>query len=102
MLRINMGGTFSNLQVVNSPGRAVAIGGSSLTVSNVHVNNGACAFTQCPLERAFIIFVRFCSAAGSASNSKSSGKPAGANTDGFDVSANNVIIKNSQVENQGI
>ena len=40
MLRINMGGTFSNLQLVNSPGRAIAIGGSSLTVTNVHVNNG--------------------------------------------------------------
>lgn len=40
MLRINMGGTFSNLQLVNSPGRGVAIGGSSLTVSGVTVNNG--------------------------------------------------------------
>jgi len=78
MLRINMGGTFSNLQLVNSPGRGVAIGGSSLTVSGVTVNN----------------------AAGSAANSKSGGKPAGANTDGFDVSANNVRIQNSVVENQ--
>ncbi|KAJ7688366.1 glycoside hydrolase [Mycena rosella] len=59
MLRINMGGTFENLQVVNSPGRAVAIGGSSLTVSAVTVNN----------------------AAGAAANSRSAGKPAGANTD---------------------
>lgn len=40
LLRINMGGTFSDVQVVNSPGRAVAIGGSSLTVSGVIVNNG--------------------------------------------------------------
>ncbi|KAJ7773418.1 glycoside hydrolase [Mycena metata] len=78
MLRINMGGTFENLQLVNSPGRAVAIGGSSLTVSAVTVNN----------------------AAGAAANSRSAGKPAGANTDGFDVSANNVIIKNSVVTNQ--
>jgi galacturan 1,4-alpha-galacturonidase len=61
MLRINMGGTFENVQVnifeadlivsrpntvqlVNSPGRAVAIGGSSLTVSGVTVNNGSCNF----------------------------------------------------------
>lgn len=40
MLRINMGGTFSNIQLVNSPGRAVAIGGSSLVVDSVTVNNG--------------------------------------------------------------
>ncbi|KAJ7229009.1 pectin lyase fold/virulence factor [Mycena pura] len=78
MLRINMGGTFENVQLVNSPGRAVAIGGSSLTVSGVTVNN----------------------AAGAAANSKSAGKPAGANTDGFDVSANNVHIQNSIVTNQ--
>ncbi|KAJ7122813.1 pectin lyase fold/virulence factor [Mycena epipterygia] len=78
MLRINMGGTFENLQLVNSPGRAVAIGGSSLTVSGVTVNN----------------------AAGAAANSRSAGKPAGANTDGFDVSANNVVIQNSVVTNQ--
>jgi len=78
MLRINMGGTFENLQLVNSPGRAVAIGGSSLTVSGVTVNN----------------------AAGAAANSRSAGKPAGANTDGFDVSANNVRIQNSVVTNQ--
>ncbi|KAF7330750.1 hypothetical protein MVEN_02413700 [Mycena venus] len=79
MLRINMGGTFENVQLVNSPGRAVAIGGSSLTVSGVTVNN----------------------AAGAAANSRSAGKPAGANTDGFDVSANNVRIQNSVVTNQG-
>ncbi|KAJ6498926.1 glycoside hydrolase [Mycena sanguinolenta] len=78
MLRINMGGTFENVQLVNSPGRAVAIGGSSLTVSGVTVNN----------------------AAGAAANSRSAGKPAGANTDGFDVSANNVRIQNSVVTNQ--
>ncbi|KAJ7873349.1 pectin lyase fold/virulence factor [Mycena olivaceomarginata] len=78
MLRINMGGTFENVQLVNSPGRAVAIGGSSLTVSGVTVNN----------------------AAGAAANSRSAGKPAGANTDGFDVSANNVRIQNSVGESQ--
>jgi len=78
LLRINMGGTFSNVQVVNSPGRAVAIGGSSLTVSSVTVNN----------------------AAGTAANSASGGKPAGANTDGFDVSANDVTITGCTVNNQ--
>ncbi|KAJ7171263.1 glycoside hydrolase [Mycena filopes] len=78
MLRINMGGTFSNLQLVNSPARAVAIGGSSLTVSGITVNN----------------------AAGNAANSRSGGLAAGHNTDGFDVSANNVRIQNSIVTNQ--
>ncbi|KAJ4471576.1 glycoside hydrolase [Lentinula aciculospora] len=78
LLRINMGGTFSDVQVVNSPGRAVAIGGSSLTVSGVTVNN----------------------AAGTAPNSLSGGDPAGANTDGFDVSANDVTITGCTVNNQ--
>ncbi|KAJ4471595.1 pectin lyase fold/virulence factor [Lentinula aciculospora] len=78
LLRINMGGTFSDVQVVNSPGRAVAIGGSSLTVSGVTVNN----------------------AAGTAPNSLSGGDPAGANTDGFDVSANDVTITGCTINNQ--
>ncbi|KAK7458792.1 hypothetical protein VKT23_009798 [Stygiomarasmius scandens] len=78
MLRINMGGHFSNIQLVNSPGRGVAIGGNNLVVDSVHVNN----------------------AAGSSANSRSGGKPAGANTDGFDVSANSVTIQNSIVQNQ--
>ncbi|KIK61105.1 glycoside hydrolase family 28 protein [Collybiopsis luxurians FD-317 M1] len=78
LLRINMGGTFSNVQVVNSPGRAVAIGGSSLTVSGVIVNN----------------------AAGTAPNSLSGDDPAGANTDGFDVSADDVTITGCTVNNQ--
>jgi len=78
MLRINMGGLFENLQIVNSPARSVAVGGSSLTVSGLTINN----------------------AAGNAANSRSGGLPAGHNTDGFDVSANNVRIQNSVVSNQ--
>ncbi|KAE9403322.1 pectin lyase-like protein [Gymnopus androsaceus JB14] len=79
LLRINMGGTFSNVQVVNSPGRAVAIGGSSLTDTNPCTHHPA---------------------AGTAANSASGGKPAGANTDGFDVSANDVTITGCTVNNQ--
>ncbi|KAJ6526726.1 glycoside hydrolase family 28 protein [Mycena capillaripes] len=78
MLRINSGGSFTNLKLVNSPGRAIAIGGSSLTVSGITVDNSA----------------------GSAPNSKSGSDPAGANTDGFDVSANDVTIESSSVANQ--
>ncbi|KAJ7047728.1 glycoside hydrolase [Mycena alexandri] len=78
MLVLAMSGTFENIQVVNSPTRAVAIEGDGITVSSVTVNN----------------------AAGAAANSKSAGKPAGVNTDGFDVAANNVVIQNSVVTNQ--
>ncbi|KAF9075563.1 glycoside hydrolase [Rhodocollybia butyracea] len=78
LLTLNMGGTFSNVQIVNSPQRAVAINGNSLTVSGVIVNNGA----------------------GTAANSLSGGKPAGANTDGFDVAANDVTITGCTVTNQ--
>ncbi|KAF9070253.1 glycoside hydrolase [Rhodocollybia butyracea] len=78
LLTLNMGGTFSNVQVVNSPTRAVAVNGNSLTVSGVIVNN----------------------AAGTAPNSISNGAPAGANTDGFDVAANDVTITGCSVNNQ--
>ncbi|KAJ7912349.1 pectin lyase fold/virulence factor [Mycena leptocephala] len=80
MLRINMGGSFTNLKLVNSPGRAVAIGEVSCETSEL---------TNLDL-----------SAAGSAPNSKSGSNPAGANTDGFDVSANDVTIESSTVANQ--
>ncbi|KAF8180802.1 glycoside hydrolase [Mycena galopus ATCC 62051] len=59
MITLEMSGTFENVQVLNSPQRAVAINTNGLTVSGVTVNN----------------------AAGAASNSLSNGKPAGANTD---------------------
>ncbi|KAJ6516264.1 glycoside hydrolase [Mycena sanguinolenta] len=78
MLELAMSGTFENVQILNSPQRAVAIEGSSITVSGVNVNN----------------------AAGAAPNSRSNGQPAGANTDGFDVAADNVRIQNSVVTNQ--
>ncbi|KAF5343151.1 hypothetical protein D9758_015205 [Tetrapyrgos nigripes] len=79
LLRINHdGGTFSNVKVLNSPGRAVAIGGDGIVVSEITVDNSA----------------------GDAANSKSDGKPAGANTDGFDISANSVTVQNSVVMNQ--
>ncbi|KAJ7064073.1 glycoside hydrolase [Mycena amicta] len=78
LLRINMGGTFTNLKIINTPGRAVAIGGSSLTVSALNIDNSA----------------------GDAPNSKSGGIAAGHNTDGFDISANNVVVSGSTVKNQ--
>ncbi|KAK7446982.1 hypothetical protein VKT23_014194 [Stygiomarasmius scandens] len=79
LLRINHdGGSFSNVVVLNSPARAVAIGGDGVTVSKITVNNSA----------------------GDESNDASDGKPAGHNTDGFDISANNVVVEDSVVMNQ--
>jgi len=78
LLVLNMGGTFSDIVIFNSPQRAVAVNGNSLTVSGVMVDNGA----------------------GTAPNSISNGAPAGANTDGFDVAANDVTITGCVVDNQ--
>ncbi|KAJ7328088.1 pectin lyase fold/virulence factor [Mycena albidolilacea] len=90
MITLDMSGTFENVVILNSPQRAVAINTDGLTVSGVTVNN----------------------AAGAAANSRSAGKPAGANTDASpqeaDVAtltfqhsaANNIVIQNSVVTNQ--
>ncbi|EIM84346.1 uncharacterized protein STEHIDRAFT_159026 [Stereum hirsutum FP-91666 SS1] len=78
MIQLNMGGTFENVKIQNSPTRAVAVSGTGLTLTSITVDNSA----------------------GAAANSASGGKPAGANTDGFDVAANDVIIQDSTVINQ--
>lgn len=78
MIRINNSGSFSNLKIVNSPARTISVGGSSLTVSGLTIDNSA----------------------GDLPNSRSNGQPAGHNTDGFDVSATNVQIMNNSVKNQ--
>ncbi|KAF8191065.1 pectin lyase fold/virulence factor [Mycena galopus ATCC 62051] len=75
MITLEMSGTFENVQILNSPQRAVAVNTDGLTVSGVIVNN----------------------AAGAAPNSLSNGQPAGANTDGFDVAASNIIIQNNVI-----
>jgi galacturan 1,4-alpha-galacturonidase len=79
MMKIEISGTLENVEVVNSPGRAFSVGNpAALTITGVIVDNSQ----------------------GDAPNSKSGGDPAGANTDGFDVSANDLTIQNSQVHNQ--
>ncbi|THV03533.1 glycoside hydrolase [Dendrothele bispora CBS 962.96] len=79
LLRINHdGGSFSNVKVLNSPARAVAIGGDGITVSKITVDNSA----------------------GDQPNSMSDGEPAGHNTDGFDISADSVTVEDSVVMNQ--
>ncbi|KAJ7859834.1 pectin lyase fold/virulence factor [Mycena olivaceomarginata] len=90
MITLDMSGTFENVVILNSPQRAVAINTDGLTVSGVTVNN----------------------AAGAVANSRSAGKPAGANTDASPQeadaatltfrpsAANNIVIQNSVVTNQ--
>ncbi|THV03485.1 glycoside hydrolase [Dendrothele bispora CBS 962.96] len=79
MLRINHdGGSFSDVEVLNSPARAVAIGGDGIVVSKITVDDSA----------------------GDASNDDSDGEAAGHNTDGFDISADSVTVENSVVKNQ--
>jgi len=78
MIRINNSGKFSNLKIVNSPARTISVGGSSLTVSGINIDNSA----------------------GDQPNSRSNGVPAGHNTDGFDCSATNVIITGNTIHNQ--
>ncbi|KAF8310827.1 polygalacturonase [Clavulina sp. PMI_390] len=72
LLRINHSGTFKNVNILDAPMRGVAIGGASITVSNVNVDNSA----------------------GDAST-------LGANTDGFDVSSDGpVTIEDCSVHTQ--
>ncbi|CAE6436538.1 unnamed protein product [Rhizoctonia solani] len=79
MMKIKSSGTFTNLVVKNSPQQCFSIGNDdALTISKVTVDNSD----------------------GNNSNSKSDGKPAGHNTDGFDVSASEVTIEDSTVTNQ--
>ncbi|CAE6427581.1 unnamed protein product [Rhizoctonia solani] len=79
MMKIKSSGTFTNVVVKNSPQQCFSFGNSAaLTVSKVTVDNSA----------------------GDAANSKSGGKAAGHNTDGFDVSVSNLTIEDSTVHNQ--
>ncbi|KAB5591987.1 hypothetical protein CTheo_4573 [Ceratobasidium theobromae] len=79
MMKIKSSGTFSNLVVKNSPQQCFSFGNTAqLTVSKVTVDNSA----------------------GDNATSKSNGKAAGHNTDGFDVSVSNLTIENCTVHNQ--
>ncbi|KAF9479057.1 polygalacturonase [Pholiota conissans] len=79
MMKIKISGTFENVHVVNSPGRVYSVSNPApLTMTNLVVDNSQ----------------------GDAPNSKSGGAAAGHNTDGFDVSTNDLTIQNSQIHNQ--
>ncbi|PPQ90560.1 LOW QUALITY PROTEIN: hypothetical protein CVT25_015874 [Psilocybe cyanescens] len=74
MMKIKISGTFEKVKVVNSPGRVFSVSNpAALTMTDLTIDNSQ----------------------GDAPNSLSGGKAAGHNTDGFDVSSNNLIIQNS-------
>ncbi|KAJ6607980.1 pectin lyase fold/virulence factor [Mycena sp. CBHHK59/15] len=80
-IRVNNTGSFSNVRILNAPERSIAVKGSPVTI---------------------ITATRMYIALGDLPNSRSNGLPAGHNTDGFGISnANNVIVQNSSVHNQG-
>ncbi|KAH7311786.1 polygalacturonase [Rhizoctonia solani] len=79
VLILGISGLFDNVKVNNSPAQVFSLGNkAALTVSNVHIDNSA----------------------GNFPNNISDGKPAAHNTDGFDVSTNDVTIQDSTVINQ--
>ncbi|KAG2366110.1 glycoside hydrolase family 28 protein [Suillus spraguei] len=79
MMGIYISGTLNDVYVVNSPAHAFAIANPGpLTVSGVTVDDSQ----------------------GNYPNAQSDNKPAGHNTDGFDVGGSNLIIQNSTVLNQ--
>ncbi|CAE6384143.1 unnamed protein product [Rhizoctonia solani] len=79
MIKLNSSGTVKNVKVLNSPAQVFSMGNNAaLVVSNINIDNSA----------------------GNAANSLSGGKPAAHNTDGFDVSTNDVTIQDSTIVNQ--
>ncbi|EJF61789.1 endo-polygalacturonase PG1 [Dichomitus squalens] len=79
MMKIKISGTYSNVKVLNSPARVYSVSNpAALTMSSLTIDDSA----------------------GDAPNSKSDGKAAGHNTDGFDVSTTDLVIENSTIHNQ--
>ncbi|CCO28769.1 polygalacturonase [Rhizoctonia solani AG-1 IB] len=79
MMKIKMSGTYSNVKVLNSPAHVYSVSNpAKLVMSKLTIDNSA----------------------GDKANSKSGGKAAGHNTDGFDVSTTDLTIEDSTVYNQ--
>ncbi|KAI0342390.1 endo-polygalacturonase PG1 [Trametopsis cervina] len=79
MMKIKISGTFTNVKVLNSPARVFSVSNpAALTISKLTIDDSA----------------------GDAPNSKSDGKAAGHNTDGFDCSTTDLIIEDSTIHNQ--
>ncbi|KAK7026803.1 hypothetical protein VNI00_015461 [Paramarasmius palmivorus] len=72
-MKIEISGIYQEVVILNSPARAYSVDGSDpLLMTSLTVDNSA----------------------GDKANSNSDGKAAGHNTDGFDVSASNLVISN--------
>ncbi|CAE6441762.1 unnamed protein product [Rhizoctonia solani] len=79
MMKIKMSGTYSNVKVLNSPAHVYSISNpAALVMSKLTIDNSA----------------------GDKPNSKSGGKAAGHNSDGFDVSTTDLTIEDSTIYNQ--
>ncbi|CAE6457215.1 unnamed protein product [Rhizoctonia solani] len=79
MMKIKMSGSYSNVKVLNSPAHVYSVSNpAKLVMSKLTIDNSA----------------------GDNANSKSDGKAAGHNTDGFDVSTNDLTIEDSTIFNQ--
>ncbi|EIW78033.1 glycoside hydrolase family 28 protein [Coniophora puteana RWD-64-598 SS2] len=79
MMKIEMSGTVTNVKVINSPERCFSVDPpAALLMSGITVDNSQ----------------------GNQPNSQSDGKVAGHNTDGFDVSGDDITITKSTVINQ--
>ncbi|KAL1948382.1 hypothetical protein VTO73DRAFT_12457 [Trametes versicolor] len=79
MMKIKISGTYTNVKVLNSPARVYSVSNpAALTMSKLTIDDSA----------------------GDAPNSKSDGKAAGHNTDGFDVSTTDLTIEDSTIHNQ--
>ncbi|RPD61569.1 endo-polygalacturonase PG1 [Lentinus tigrinus ALCF2SS1-7] len=79
MMKIKISGTYTNVKVLNSPARVYSVSNpDTLVMSKLTIDDSA----------------------GDAPNSKSDGKAAGHNTDGFDCSTTDLTIEDSTIHNQ--
>ncbi|KDN35562.1 hypothetical protein RSAG8_11477, partial [Rhizoctonia solani AG-8 WAC10335] len=79
MMKIKMSGTYSNVKVLNSPAHTYSVSNpAKLVMSKLVIDDSA----------------------GDQPNSKSGGKAAGHNTDGFDASTKDLTIEDSKIYNQ--
>ncbi|KAI0318680.1 endo-polygalacturonase PG1 [Amylostereum chailletii] len=79
MMKIEISGTWTDVEVLNSPARVYSVSNPGpLVMSRLTIDNSA----------------------GDAPNSKSDGDAAGHNTDGFDCSTNDLTIEDSTIMNQ--
>ncbi|KAF8608335.1 endo-polygalacturonase PG2 [Ceratobasidium sp. AG-I] len=79
MMKIKISGTYTNVKVLNSPAHVYSVSNpATLVMSKLTIDNSV----------------------GDAPNSRSKGLPAAHNTDGFDVSTNDLTIEDSNIINQ--